>query len=180
MPDKIPTCEISIRLQSLDQLFHSLDPSPFREKDLDERAEDYIIRAAQHGPGNAPISIVLRVPERIANSEAALETPDAIRNYFHYRSEHADHELRELFREGRRALMVGVPIFTVCLLLSQYFKLHLGEQTIGRLLGESLLIFGWVANWRPTEIFLYAWWPIQHRKRLYIRLASASVTVRRE
>jgi hypothetical protein len=23
---------------------------------------------------------------------------------------------------------------------------------------ESLLIFGWVANWRPIEIFLSDWW----------------------
>jgi hypothetical protein len=177
MPDQVPAYEISIKLNSLDQLFHSLDPSPFREKDLDERAEEYILKAAQHGPPNAPLSIFVRVPRKIASSKAAQETPDAVRNFFRYRSEHADHELRELFREGRRALLVGVPVFTVCLLLSQYIKLHLGEQTIGRLLGESLLIFGWVANWRPIEIFLYAWWPIQRRKRLYIRLASAQVTV---
>ena len=29
---------------------------------------------------------------------------------------------------------------------------------------ESLLIFGWVANWRPIEIFLYEWWPVVRRR----------------
>lgn len=40
---------------------------------------------------------------------------------------------------------------------------------------ESLLIFGWVANWRPIEIFLYEWWPIVRRRNLYRRLAAAEV-----
>ena len=40
---------------------------------------------------------------------------------------------------------------------------------------ESLLTFGWVANWRPIEIFLYEWWPIVRRRNLYRRLAAAEV-----
>ena len=26
---------------------------------------------------------------------------------------------------------------------------------------EGLLIVGWVAMWRPLEVFLYDWWPIR-------------------
>jgi hypothetical protein len=26
---------------------------------------------------------------------------------------------------------------------------------------EGLLIGGWVAMWRPIEVFLYDWWPIR-------------------
>ena len=47
------------------------------------------------------------------------------------------------------------------------FKLGGGESTV--------LIFGWVANWRPIEIFLYEWWPIVRRRNLYRRLAAAEV-----
>jgi len=43
---------------------------------------------------------------------------------------------------------------------------------------ESLLIFGWVANWRPIEIFLYDWWPINRRRNLYRRIATAQVELR--
>ena len=43
---------------------------------------------------------------------------------------------------------------------------------------ESLLIFGWVANWRPIEIFLYEWWPIVRRRNLYRRLSAAEVELR--
>jgi len=42
---------------------------------------------------------------------------------------------------------------------------------------ESLLIGGWVAMWRPLEIFLYDWWPIRAEVRLYDRLAAMPVRV---
>jgi hypothetical protein len=46
-----------------------------------------------------------------------------------------------------------------------------------RLFRESLIIVGWVALWRPLEIFLYDWWPIARSRQLYKRLAAASVTL---
>ena len=53
-----------------------------------------------------------------------------------------------------------------------------GSDPIGRVIEESLLIFGWVANWRPIEVFLYDWWPIVRRRNLYQRLSAAHVTLR--
>ena len=44
-----------------------------------------------------------------------------------------------------------------------------------RLVEESFLILGWVANWRPLEIFLYDWWPLVRRRDLYRRLSEAAV-----
>jgi hypothetical protein len=42
---------------------------------------------------------------------------------------------------------------------------------------EGLLIVGWVAMWRPLEIFLYDWRPIWRRCRLYAK-TRIPVTVR--
>jgi len=55
---------------------------------------------------------------------------------------------------------------------------NLAPRPIGRVIEESLLIFGWVANWRPIEIFLYEWWPIVRRRNLYQRLAAAQVDLK--
>ena len=44
-------------------------------------------------------------------------------------------------------------------------------------LRESLLIGGWVAMWRPLEVFLYDWWPIRAEARLYDRLAAMPVRI---
>ena len=47
----------------------------------------------------------------------------------------------------------------------------------GPALRESLVIAGWVALWRPLEIFLYDWWPIRAEAKLYDRLADMLVRV---
>jgi hypothetical protein len=44
-------------------------------------------------------------------------------------------------------------------------------------LSESLTIVGWVAMWRPLQIFLYDWWPLQRQIRLYQKLSSAHIQV---
>jgi hypothetical protein len=53
----------------------------------------------------------------------------------------------------------------------------LGEEGLGALLRESLLIGGWVAMWRPMEIFLYDWWPIRAEGKLYDRLSVMPVRI---
>jgi hypothetical protein len=42
---------------------------------------------------------------------------------------------------------------------------------------EGLLIGGWVAMWRPLEIFLYDWWPIRAEAKLMDRLGAMLVRV---
>jgi hypothetical protein len=39
-------------------------------------------------------------------------------------------------------------------------------------------MLGWVANWKPIQIFLYEWWPLVRRRELYRRLSVASVKVK--
>ena len=36
-----PAETIELRVGNMDQLFHTLDPFPFRERDLDREAEEY-------------------------------------------------------------------------------------------------------------------------------------------
>jgi hypothetical protein len=43
---------------------------------------------------------------------------------------------------------------------------------------QSLIIFAWVALWRPAEIFLYDRWPLIRERKLFQRLAEAPVVVR--
>jgi hypothetical protein len=53
----------------------------------------------------------------------------------------------------------------------------MGEGQWAFLLRESLLIGGWVAMWKPLEIFLYDWWPIVGERRLYDRLGKIKVQI---
>jgi len=116
-------------------------------------------------------------PEEAAKPEAA-RIGEAFGHYFEYRMQAVDSELHELFRIGRRALAIGIAVLAVCLSASHLLAPLIPNATAAGIVRESLVIVGWVANWRPIEIYLYEWWPIRRRKRLFARIAAAPVIVR--
>jgi hypothetical protein len=174
----VPQDAIELRVDKIAQLFHSLDPYPFRERDLDKEAEDYIVSWAREIDPDRPITIVVHVPDSEAQSKAAQELREAFARYFSYRVDTLQRELNELFRVGRRSLVIGMAVLAACLLSAHFLAGYFFEPPFSRLVEESSLILGWVANWRPIEIFIYDWWPIVRRRNLYRRVAAATVEVR--
>ena len=169
---------IELRVDDIAQLFHTLDPFPFRERDLDREAEDFIVGWARELPAGQPIRIIVHFPDTAAQTTAARELGDGFSRYFSYRASVIQGDLKELFRVGRRSLVIGVFVLILCLVASHLAGGYLIETHVQRLVEESFLILGWVANWRPLEIFLYDWWPIARRRDLYRRLSKAKVEAR--
>jgi hypothetical protein len=169
---------IELRVNEIADLFQSLDPFPFRERDLDKEAEEYIVSWARELPHDQPIKIIIHLPKREAQTKAASELGDAFARYFSYRADLLQHELNELFRVGRRSLAIGIAILVACLLLSHLAGTYLAEEPFRPLVQQSLPILGWVANWRPLEIFLYDWWPLARRRDLYRRLSAATLEIK--
>jgi hypothetical protein len=169
---------IELRVEDINQLFHTLDPFPFRERDLDREAEEYIVSWARDLPATDPIEIIVHFPNTETQTKAAQELSEAFRRYFSYRADIVQRDLNELFRVGRRSLGIGVPILIACLVSAHLAAGYLSEAPFKRLVEESFLILGWVANWRPLEIFLYDWWPLARRRDLYRRLSAATVEAR--
>lgn len=167
--------EIELRVEDIAQLFHTLDPFPFRERDLDSTAEEYIVSWARELPSKQDIKIVVHFPNTDAQAKDASELSEAFARHFSHRADILQRDLNELFRVGRRSLAIGIPVLIACLVLAHLASGYLGGRQYERMVEESFLILGWVANWRPLEIFLYDWWPLAGRRDLYRRLAAASV-----
>jgi hypothetical protein len=166
---------IEIRVDEIAQLFHTLDPFPFREKDLDREAEEFIVGWARELPADRPFRIVVHFPDDQVQANQARDLPEALGKYFADRATVMQGDLNELFRIGRRSLAIGVAILIACLLAANLVSGLLADAPSRRILQESFLILGWVANWRPLEIFLYDWWPIARRRDLYRRLSGATI-----
>jgi hypothetical protein len=166
---------IELRVDEIAQLFHTLDPFPFRERDLDREAEDFIVSWARELSADQPIRILIHFPDNAAQTIAARDLADAFKRYFSYRAGIIQRDLNELFRVGRRSLGIGIVVLIVCFVAAHFAGGFLIEAPFKRLVEESFLILGWVANWRPLEIFLYDWWPIARRRDLYLRLSEAVV-----
>jgi hypothetical protein len=70
-----------------------------------------------------------------------------------------------------------VTVLALFLLVGDFLARLIGDQRFGGLIRESLLIGGWVAMWKPMELFLYEWWPIRAEARLADRLAAMPVRI---
>jgi hypothetical protein len=166
---------IEVRLRELAQLFNSLDPSPFIDRDLDADAEEFIVgwaqESAHHGEFELVIHLAIRPePDRAAGVEAAVQ------HYFANRADLKRRELRLLLRRGRVSLAIGVAFLAVCSALAVGLRPFLPKQ-VGEFVELGLQIVGWVAMWRPLEIYLYDWWPVRNDLRLLERLARMRVSL---
>lgn len=153
-----------------------MDPSPFHERDLDDDAEEFIVGWAREFPRRDPISLVVYVDQLPVHSDAQHVLETAVHNYFGYRAKLNRLEFRYLLKQGRDSLIIGLAFLATCMLMSQLLRHQAGTLPI--ILREGLIIAGWVAMWRPMEIFLYEWWPLLRRGRLYEKLSRMHVEVR--
>lgn len=168
---------IEVRVSELRKLFNEIDPSPFHAKDLDAKAEDFIVGWARDLPGNAPLALIVHV-DRIDDIDEGREVLSrAIREYFSQRALAVRQELRQLFRVGRTSLLIGLACLATAVASRHVLLRLLSERPLGHIAAESLLIGGWVAMWRPLEIFLYDWWPLRAKGTLYDRLAAMPVRI---
>lgn len=174
MPASSPT-RISLKLRELNQLFNSMDPSPFIDRDLDHDAEEFIVSSARESPGAGAVELVIHLGTP-PDAQRAAEVENAVRHYFSFRAELKAREFRRLLRQGHAVLGIGLLFLSVCLILSQVIA-RLVSPTPAEVLHEGFIIAGWVAMWRPLEIYLYEWWPVrqewtdmQRLSRMHVRL----------
>ncbi len=166
---------IKLKLRDINQLFNSMDPSPFIEKDLDNDAEEFIVSWAQEFPPDAPVSLRIYLEQWPAENPKEL-IRQAVHNYFAHRAKLTESEFRRLMRQGRTSLFIGLVFLAGCLILiSTLLSGKTGTWAV--MVRESLTIAGWVAMWRPMQIYLYDWWPLRRRGRIYTKLSHMPVDV---
>jgi hypothetical protein len=174
-----PKCSvIEVHVGELKQLFNAIDPSPFHDKDLDPKAEEFIVGWAKDLPRDAQLALVVDLDRQAGLPDEAAVLRDAIHEFFSQRARTFRQRLRELFRVGRRSLLIGLCALAAAIALGDFLATLMKGSRIGDILRESLTIGGWVSMWRPLEVFLYDWWPIRNEARLADRLAAMPVRIR--
>lgn len=165
---------IELRLRELAQLFNSMDPSPFVDRDLDQDAEEFIHGWAREHPADREFELVVHL-EIMPPADRVAGAENAVHRYFASRAEMKGRELKALLRRGRVSLLAGLLFLGGCYLLSLLIG-RLGLLGAFSAVGqEGLAIVGWVAMWRPLEIFLYDWWPVREEQTMFRRLARMNV-----
>jgi hypothetical protein len=169
---------IEVHVSDLKELFNSFDPTPFHKRDLDPDAEEFIAGWARDLPAAVPLALLVHVDKAPESLDAANTVRAAVREHFERRAGEIRRKLRLLFRTGRVAMAIGLTVVAASVLAGDVLETMLSGSRFGSVVRESLLIGGWVAMWRPLEIFLYEWWPIRAEARLFDRLSGMIVRVR--
>jgi len=167
--------KIELHLSGIAQLFNSMDPAPFHHKDLDPDAEEFIESWALEYPRHSRYEITIYLEEAPA-ADAKAVVAEAIGNYYEYKAGLLERELSQLLRQGRDSLAIGLAFLAACLLAADALKRYAAGAFLA-ILRESLTIGGWVGMWRPLQIFLYDWWPLVRRRRVYQNLSRAEIRV---
>ena len=171
-----PVHRLALRVRELAQLFNSMDPTPFLNKDLDPEANAFIETwAAGYAPGSR-FHITIHLEQWPADGDPSEMLTAVIHNHFTYKAERKRLALNHLLQQGRLSLAIGLVFVTLCLFAADAIGKY-GTYTGSSIARESLTIIGWVAMWRPMQIFLYDWWPLLRQIRLYQRLGIAHIQV---
>ena len=170
-----PRAVLELRVAEVRQLFNAMDPAPFRERDLDPNAVTYIMEWGRETRAGEPLDLIVQLSREPATPDNAAMLRDAVHAYFRQRAVATRRQLRQLFRVGRISLLIGIAFLAFVIGVGEYLTLRIDKESYGYLVKESLIIAGWVALWRPLEIFLYDWWPIRAEAKLQDRLSEMNV-----
>lgn len=165
---------IEMRLRTIDQLFDPVDPSPFGRQDLSQWAAEYIVESVKEMQAPVPSGLVISIEEPCDPDRASV-IGKAVQTFFARQAKLRRRSLSRLLRRGFVTLAIGVTFLAAVFGLSRFIAWMLGDGPVPTLLREGALIVGWVAMWRPIEIFLYDWWPIVRERRRYELLSRLDV-----
>lgn len=165
---------IQLKLIHLSALYDHKDPSPPRLKDLDSSVASYIFESFQEieKKDSAQIQIIF---QKSPNQEEKFELArEAIHQYFSFEAASLDKRIRHIFREGRKALFIGLFFLGFATIMMHSFSFKISEP-LQAFFKEGVTLTGWVAMWRPINVFLYEWWPVSDKKKLCQKLSTIPI-----
>lgn len=172
--EKEQTHPIEIKIKRINQLFNSLDPSPFLEKDLDDDACEYIVSSVSEHHMGAKQKIVIHMPLDQQKKVSPHEIEKALHNFFEYKKMLAEKSIRLKLEEGQLSFIVGLSFLAICLFIGSLIS-KTYDSFFSTIIVEGPVIGGWVAMWKPISNILYDWWPLNKEKRIFDKISKMRV-----
>lgn len=167
---------IELRVDDLEQIFDKRDPNPFRKRDLDDDASEYITTCASEIGFKKVGKIVIETREHYP--EEVIQTiKSAVNDFFKYRVDITQKKLNMTFSLGFRTLFIGLTFLAGSIFISGLLKENYEKGLLYSFLKEGLILTGWVSMWKPVNIFLYEWWPLVTQRNLYDSLSRIEIDV---
>ncbi|NUN06922.1 MAG: hypothetical protein HUU57_14315 [Bdellovibrio sp.] len=164
---------IDVRVRTTQQLFDARDPSPFRERDLDDDFVEYLLACVAEHPLKANLKIVLHIEEKPASLDSATIN-QSIQRYFLYQANLTRGTLRAFLKRAQLFLVIGLATLFICLTIAQTIRKYSSDNLL-LILSEGVVIFGWVSLWKPIELMMFDWIPILEKSRILKKISSTEI-----
>jgi hypothetical protein len=163
---------VAVHVRQLGQLFNSLDPSPFWDRDLDRDAAEFVESEFRDRPRDR--AWVLNVTSSDMEGFSQRDVQHAVKRYYRRLADSERQGTRVQYRVGQVGLLVGLGVFAACTIVREVLT---GLFTLPRVFDEGLIVLGWIALWLPIEHFVYEVIPHISARRFYDRLSRLRVHV---
>jgi hypothetical protein len=166
----------TIKLTTARDFFVAPDPDPFVETPMYMSGIDYLLDELKPRGLDSPLHLTVSLPT--AEPITVDEMRRALQNFCKQKVNEAERDLGNGRWLAFKTLQTGLIFLGICLVLSSFSRdAEFLPQFLRDFLSEGWLIGGWVALWRPTELFLYDWWPAWRSRRLYTYLPQATLEI---
>ena len=147
---KLKLSEISIWIDTYDDIFSDFDPRPYSERTISTDFLDEVRQASKlKSSGNLELKIL--VPKDIRNEHNEHMVKDRLLDYFKRHFDQSSKEMRSLRRTGLMMAMAG----ELMIVLAAYLSKLLSELFWVHFLIVTLEPAGWFLTWSGLERFLY-------------------------
>ncbi|MDV0447272.1 hypothetical protein MsAg5_11520 [Methanosarcinaceae archaeon Ag5] len=149
---------IEIELSSVEQVYNHMDPSPFYDKELDANAEQYLLSALDEIPLKKEAMLVIYVQTKKLTEKKETILKDSIHRHFERKAKSLDRQAHKKTKRVTYSAIFGIIFLGLCLTISYKLTTQTSPESYYQILGQGLVVIGWVALWDPTEYFLFDWW----------------------
>jgi len=165
---------IDISVESMNDLFNSFDKkSSFVKRELDQDFVDYIIDSVKELGARKFLIRVSIDHEFNMLQENILRK--AVANYFTYRYQVENLNLRKEVRKFTMLMILGIVLFTFV----SIYKLPdtTDIEVWKKILQEGMVVASWVAIWEAVTSLIFGWNPYYIKRSIFERIASAELKV---
>jgi len=160
---------IDIQIDDIDQMYDKRDPTPFKKKDLDDDAYEYILTSA-YEIGKTKYNKIKIIIKDQPSEERVSSLKYAIKDFFEYRQYITYKKFKNILFQGLKSLIIGLLFLAFSIAFANSSYQFIDNSFFKEFFKELCLLIGWVSMWKPVNIFLYEWWPLrdqfQHLKSL--------------
>lgn len=173
---------IELRITHQTQFYNLLDPAPNDEKEINRATEAYIMDSLEDMPNEKRSSarIILYLEQAIYDDEEIrTDMERAVHSHFALKHCSANQKYKLSMVKGRRYLLRGLIFLVICLILSSVVTSISSQNDILYAIGQSFVVIGWVALWKPVEFYLYDRRDILDEIKILTQLETIPVETRR-